>query len=90
MSLHYPEPLPGPRQSGRTRRLLMALVATVLVAVVAVGAAWSPSVAAAARNSLTILGASAGSLDPAVQSDAGSAQVVAQVFESLTAIDTSL
>jgi ABC-type oligopeptide transport system substrate-binding subunit len=68
----------------------MALAATVLVAVVAVGAAWSPSVAAAARNSLAILGASAESLDPAVQSDAGSAQVVAQVFESLTAIDTSL
>src|SRR5664279_3755917 len=90
MILFYPEPLAGGRQPGRTRRLLMALVATVLVAVVAVGAAWSPSVAAAARNSLTILGASASSLDPAVQSDAGSAQVVTQVYESLTAIDTSL
>jgi ABC-type oligopeptide transport system substrate-binding subunit len=90
MILFYPEPLAGRRQPGRTRRLLMALVATVLVAVVAVGAAWSPSVAAAARNSLTILGASASSLDPAVQSDAGSAQVVVQVYESLTAIDTSL
>jgi ABC-type oligopeptide transport system substrate-binding subunit len=68
----------------------MVLVATVLVAVVAVGAAWRPSVADAARDSLTILGPSAESLDPAAQSDAGSAQVVAQVFESLTAIDTSL
>ena len=90
MILYYPEPLAGRRQTGRTRRLVMVLVATVLVAVVAVGAAWRPFVADAARDSLTILGASAASLDPAVQSDAGSAQVVAQVFESLTAIDTSL
>jgi len=90
MILYYPEPLAGRRQTGRTRRLVMVLVATVLVAVVAVGAAWRPFVADAARDSLTILGASAASLDPAVQSDAGSAQVVTQVFESLTAIDTSL
>jgi ABC-type oligopeptide transport system substrate-binding subunit len=90
MILSYPESLAGRRKPGRTRRLVMVLVATVLVAVVAVGAAWRPSVADAARDSLTILGASAASLDPAVQSDAGSAQVVAQVFESLTAIDTSL
>jgi oligopeptide transport system substrate-binding protein len=90
MILSYPESLVGRRKRGRTRRLAMVLVATVLVAVVAVGAAWRPSVADAARDSLTILGPSAESLDPAVQSDAGSAQVVAQVFESLTAIDTSL
>ncbi len=68
----------------------MVLGATVLVALVAVGVAWRPSVVNAARDSLTILGASAASLDPAVQSDAGSAQVVSQVFESLTAIDASL
>lgn len=51
--------------------------------------AWHPSVATAARNSVTILGSSATSLDPAVQSDAGSAQVVSQLFESLTAVDSS-
>jgi ABC-type oligopeptide transport system substrate-binding subunit len=39
---------------------------------------------------VTVLGASAASLDPAVQSDAGSAQIVSQVFESLTSIDISL
>jgi oligopeptide transport system substrate-binding protein len=90
MIFSYPESLAGRRKPGRTRRLIMVLVATVLVAVVVVGAAWRPFVADAAHDSLTILGAAAASLDPAVQSDAGSAQVVAQVFESLTAIDTSL
>ena len=84
------DPVPGGRQPGWTRRLALILAAISMVAVVAVGAAWRPAVAEAARTSLTILGASAASLDPAAQSDAGSAQVVAQVFESLTAIDTSL
>jgi ABC-type transport system substrate-binding protein len=44
---------------------------------------------AAARTTVTILGPSAASLDPVAQSDAGSAQVVSQVFESLTAVDAS-
>ncbi len=87
---YSPEPVPGGRQPGWTRRLALILAAISMVAVVAVGAAWRPAVAEAARTSLTILGASAASLDPAAQSDAGSAQVVSQVFESLTAIDTSL
>jgi ABC-type oligopeptide transport system substrate-binding subunit len=68
----------------------MALAVAGLAAVLAVGSAWHPQVANAARTSITILGASAASLDPVVQSDAGSAQVVSQVFESLTAIDVSL
>lgn len=90
MTSYYPEPLPGGRRPGRTRRLALMLGATVLVAVVGVAGAWRPTVVDAARNTLTILGASAASLDPAVQSDAGSAQVVSQIFESLTSIDTSL
>jgi ABC-type transport system substrate-binding protein len=65
----------------------MLLVASgVAVAVVAVSS-WHPSSAAAARTSATILGASAASFDPVAQSDAGSAQVVMQLFESLTAVD---
>ena len=40
-------------------------------------------------GSVTIYGSEPASLDPAVQSDMGSAQVVAQLFESLTAIDTA-
>ena len=54
-----------------------------------VGAAWHPLMTAAARTTVTILGPSAASLDPVAQSDAGSAQVVSQVFESLTAVDAS-
>jgi len=90
MTSYYPEPLPGGRRPGRTRRLALMLGATVLVAVIGVAGAWRTAVVDAARNTLTILGASAASLDPAVQSDAGSAQVVSQIFESLTSIDTSL
>jgi ABC-type transport system substrate-binding protein len=63
--------------------------AILLVAAVAVATAWHPLGTVAARNSVTILGPSAASLDPAVQSDAGSAQIVSQIFESLTAIDPS-
>lgn len=61
----------------------------LLSLLVAVGMAWKPANTIAARSDITILGASAASLDPAVQSDAGSAQIVSQVFESLTAIDAS-
>ena len=82
MSTHSP--------ANRAKRKIMALAAASLVTVVAVGVGWHPAVVAATRDSITILGASAASLDPAAQSDAGSAQVVSQVFESLTAIDTSL
>src|SRR5664279_5202310 len=89
MTSYYPEPLPAGRRADRTRRLALMLGATVLIAVVGVAGAWRPAVVDAARNTLTILGASAASLDPAVQSDAGSAQVVSQLFESLTAVDAA-
>jgi oligopeptide transport system substrate-binding protein len=71
----------------RPRRLLVVGASVVLAATVGLAAAWHPLGIAAARNSVTILGPSAASLDPAVQSDAGSAQIVSQIFESLTAID---
>jgi oligopeptide transport system substrate-binding protein len=67
---------------------MAAIAAVAAVAVLAFGA-WQPGTAVAARSSVTILGASAASLDPAVQSDAGSAQVIAQIFEPLTVIDTA-
>src|SRR5450756_2743410 len=60
---YSPDPVPGGRQPGWTRRLALILAAISMVAVVAVGAAWRPAVAEAARTSLTILGASAASLD---------------------------
>jgi oligopeptide transport system substrate-binding protein len=73
----------------------MAIVSALAVVVAFVGSAmvWRPAgssvLAGTSVGSVTILGASATSLDPAVQSDAGSAQVVSQFFESLTAIDTT-
>ena len=73
----------------RRRRQLMLLAAAGIAVAVVVASGWHPSGAAAARNSATILGPAASSLDPAVQSDAGSAQVVSQLFESLTAVDSS-
>ena len=73
----------------RTRRLFR-VAALVTVAALLGGAALArPAPTVAARTSVTLLGPAAASLDPAVQSDAGSAQVVSQVFESLTAVDSN-
>src|SRR5579862_7268610 len=46
--------------------------------------------AGAPASSVTILGGAPVTLDPAVQGDLGSAQITAQLFESLTAFDASL
>ncbi|MGA2512128.1 MAG: peptide ABC transporter substrate-binding protein [Candidatus Limnocylindrales bacterium] len=89
MSYPYPGQDAPVHGRSRRRRLLVVGAAVALALAVGVGAAWHPSTTAAARNSVTILGASAASFDPAVQADAGSAQIVSQIFESLTAIDTS-
>jgi oligopeptide transport system substrate-binding protein len=80
-------PVPAGPRNDRLGRLFVASATAVLAVIVIVGMAWHPSTAVAARNSVTILGPSAASLDPAVQSDAGSAEVVSQLFESLTAVD---
>ena len=66
----------------------MLLTVPILAIAVALAAGWHPAPASAARDSVTILGASAASLDPAIQSDAGSAEVVSQLFETLTAVDS--
>jgi oligopeptide transport system substrate-binding protein len=82
---------PTLRASVRSRARLAARVGPALVlafGLVFISVA-NPATTAAARTSVTILGASAASLDPAVQSDAGSAQVVSQLFESLTAVDSN-
>jgi ABC-type transport system substrate-binding protein len=69
--------------------LLITCGFIAVAATVAAGAAWQAAPAARPSDQVTILGPSAVSLDPAVQWDAGSAQVVAQVFESLTAVDAA-
>ena len=84
-----PWPVPAGSRNDRLGRLVLASATAVLAVIVIVGMAWHPSTAVAARNSVSILGPAAASLDPAVQSDAGSAQVVAQLFESLTAVDSN-
>jgi oligopeptide transport system substrate-binding protein len=95
----YAWPAPPPRPS-RVRPALVGIgVILVLIGSIALatglpqatrsGASGSPGSSSASTGSVTILGAKAASLDPAIQSDAGSAQVVAQLFESLTSIDTS-
>jgi oligopeptide transport system substrate-binding protein len=73
----------------RPRRLMIVGLAAFLAVAMGAGSAWQPMKTSAARSSVTILGSSAASLDPAVQADAGSAQVVSQLFESLTAVDSA-
>jgi oligopeptide transport system substrate-binding protein len=85
----YPMPITEVARRQRPRRLLVVGIAAVLAMAVGVGAAWHPARTDAARTSVTILGPSATSLDPAIQMDAGSAQVVSQLFESLTAVDSA-
>ncbi|MBI3749416.1 MAG: peptide ABC transporter substrate-binding protein [Chloroflexi bacterium] len=65
------------------------LVAAVLV-LVAATAGCSPSPAASSDRPARILTGTPTSLDPAVQGDAGSAAISAQLFESLTTFDSDL
>jgi ABC-type transport system substrate-binding protein len=94
---------PAPPAHSGSRRAVISIIGAALALVLIVGTSLyvaepqsSPrpvapagSSAGSSTGSVTILGPSASSLDPAVQSDAGSAQVVSQLFESLTAIDTA-
>jgi ABC-type transport system substrate-binding protein len=86
-----PLPVRFERVARLDRRRRLVLVGSALVVALVVGAvgAWHPLLSAASRQSATIYGPSASSLDPAVQSDAGSAQVVSQLFDSLTSIDSA-
>ncbi len=73
----------------RSRRTIAAAIAVFLgVAIVAVSAFQPPNLRAARSDVRVAMGA-ATSLDPAIQSDAASAQIDAQLFESLTAVDAS-
>ena len=86
----YPVPFHDLARRDRRRRLLIVVTAALLAIGLVGAAAWHPSAAVAARDSATIfIGGSPTSLDPAVQSDAGSAQVVSQLSESLTAVDSA-
>ena len=66
------------------RRLVAIVVLTTLVAACAASSAAGPD------RPVRILAGDAATLDPAAQSDAGSAAITAQLFESLTAFDAQL
>ncbi len=85
------DPVLPRRRHGWPRRILGAFATAALMVAVVVGMAWHPSTAAAARDSVSVYfgGASDATLDPAVQADAGSAQVVSQLFDSLTAVNSN-
>lgn len=86
----FPVRFAGVAKRERRRRILLVVAASGLAAVLAIGASWHPSAAVAARNDVNIfVGGQPASLDPASQSDAGSAQIDSQLFESLTAVDAS-
>jgi len=86
----YPVRVVEAARRDRRRRVLIVIGAAGLAMILAIGASWHPSAAVAARSNVNIfVGGQAASLDPAIQSDAGSAQIVSQLFESLTAVDSS-
>jgi ABC-type transport system substrate-binding protein len=79
----------------RGRRLLLAGVAVLVAAAMLVrlwpvGTGGPTAVVAADPTTVTILGDTPVSLDPARHGDLGSAAYVAQLYETLTAVDPSL
>ncbi len=79
----------------RTRRLtaILAVGVALTVGLLGVAAAGHPrtaGVAASSPTDVTILSGAPTQLDPAAQGDLGSAQVSAQLFETLTAFDPDL
>ena len=71
-------------------RRLLSVVAILAVVGLTGGGRAAPSVRAAPNDVVTILAGSPETLDPALQSDIGSAFFSAQLFESLTAFDIGL
>jgi len=79
---------PGPRR-GRRGWVVLAAFAAVL-GLAAGSGPMSSGVQAADKTDVTILAGTPSTLDPALQSDIGSATFSAQLYESLTAFDLSL
>ncbi len=73
-----------------TRPILRAMRRLIVLAVLATLLASCGGPAAAAGRPVRILTGEPTSLDPAIQGDAGSAAITAQLFESLTAFDADL
>ncbi len=86
---------PAPGRHRTLARLVAVLVVVALLGLILGRLPAGPPTAGAApatvdRSSVTILGGDPTTLDPAAQGDLGSAQVTAQLFESVTAVDPSL
>ncbi len=86
------------RSPGRHRPIAVVIAAVVVVAAVALVSSRlpepspSPSPSAghgSSSGAVAVYASPASSFDPVVQSDAASAQIVAQLYESLTAIDSA-
>jgi oligopeptide transport system substrate-binding protein len=94
------EPAPGAVGHGAVGRGLIAILGLVVsIALLGRGLfgaapvpspSGAPALPAAATDEVTILAGSPATLDPARQGDLGSAAITAQLFETLTAFDSSL
>jgi oligopeptide transport system substrate-binding protein len=81
----------GRRTDGRgPRRLGPAALLTILVAVCLVAGCSAPAIGAESDRPVRILSGGAATLDPAAAGDAGSANVIGQLYETLTSFDTTL
>ena len=81
----------GRRTDGRgPRRLGPAALLTILVAVCLVAGCSAPAIGAESDRPVRILSGGAATLDPAEAGDAGSANVIGQLYETLTSFDTTL
>ncbi|MGZ6339775.1 MAG: ABC transporter substrate-binding protein [Candidatus Limnocylindrales bacterium] len=85
-----PAPLPGPARHRHRRGPVALFLATVLVALGLLGSGKAGSPVQAAGRDVRILVDAPSGLDPAAQSDLASAAVDSQLFETLTAVDSSL
>jgi ABC-type transport system substrate-binding protein len=87
---------PGEQARPRRHRLVLVVLAVLIASIVALSigparlAGPHPPTVTAAADIVRILLGPADTLDPAAQGDIGSAAVSAQLFESLTAIDSQL
>jgi len=91
-TLNRPAPARAQGRVDARGRGAVVVAAAILIAVagLAGGSLSDPATRAASRDDVKILFGSPTTLDPALQSDIGSATFTAQLFESLTAFDSSL
>ncbi|MBI2763453.1 MAG: peptide ABC transporter substrate-binding protein [Chloroflexi bacterium] len=80
----------SPSRRDGNRGLWPLLAAIGIVLGLAGSGPWSPIAAGATRTDVTILSGDPSTLDPALQSDIGSAAYSAQLYESLTTFDLQL